>query len=393
MPVLLNHLDPQGQKRGIIKLETDPQGTCEFEIELPQHARTGSHKLELLIAEQVVGSYAFQVEEFVPDRIKVEIQTESDRFLSTDSIRYQVASDYLFGAPAAGLDVNSRVLLRTRIFSPNGFSEFTFHNPNRKFDLREVYTSRDLLDANGRHSFSADLPQALKAPSSLEAVITARVQEQGGRGVTAVMSAPVHPYPYYVGLRKQEEGYADPGTSVEFEYVTVSPEGSLFEATGLQAELFRDVWNTVLRRTPSGSYRYESNREAVLIDSQALPAGETRGNVSFTPPSFGSYRVVITAQETGASSQLEFYASGWGDAPWAIKNPARIELDLDKPEYELGSTAMVQVKSPFQGKLWLTVEQEQLLFSRIVTLTGNTAQNRFGPRSTGSRIRRDSTYG
>jgi len=156
--------------------------------------------------------------------------------------------------------------------------------------------------------------------------------------------------------------------------VTVSPEGSPLESGGLQAEFFRDVWNTVLRRTPSGSYRYESNREAVLLDVRALPAGETRGRVSFTPPSFGSYRVVVTAQKTGASSQVSFYASGWGDAPWAIQNPARIELDLDKTEYQLGSTAMVQVKAPFKGKLWLTVEQEKVHFSRIVNLTGNTAQ-------------------
>jgi alpha-2-macroglobulin len=374
MPVLFRHIDPQGQRRGTFKQETDGEGTCEFEIELPGHARTGRHRLELVVAEQVVGNYTFQVEEFVPDRIKVDVRPESDSVLPIESIEYRVAADYLFGAPAAGLDVTTRVLLRPSAFSPEGFAGFTFYNSNRKFDLREIHSSQDLLDGDGKQSFAVDLPEGLKAPSSLEAVITARVQEQGGRGVTAVRTMPVHPYPYYVGLRRVAEGYATPNTPVEFEYVTVSPDGGTLESGGLQAEFFHDVWNTVLRRTRSGSYRYESNREAVLVDVQALPAGEASGSVSFTPPSYGSYRVVISARDTGASSQIKFYAGGWGDAPWAIENPARVELDLDKTEYELGGTAMVQVKAPFKGKLWLTVEQEKVHFSRMVTLTGNTAQ-------------------
>ena len=374
MPVLFRHIDPQGQRRETFRQETGRQGICEFEVELPQHSLTGKHRLELVIAEQVTGSYTFQVEEFVPDRIKVEVQTASERVLSTESINYNVAADYLFGAPAAGLDVDTRVLLRSRHFSPEGFAGFTFENAGRKFDLREVFSTQDLLDEDGDQSFTVELPEAFKAPSSLEAVITARVQEQGGRGVTAVRTLPVHPYPYYIGLRRPAEGYAAPNEPVEFEYVTVSPDGSPLESGGLQAEFFRDVWNTVLRRTPSGSYHYESNREAVLLDTQTLPAGETRGSVSFTPPYYGSYRVVITARETGASSQVEFFASGWGDAPWAIQNPSRIELDLDNTEYELGNTAMVQVKAPFKGKLWLTVEREKVYYSRIVTLTGNTAQ-------------------
>ena len=68
MPLVLNHLDPQGQKRGVLKLESDREGLSEFEIDLPEFARTGNHRLDLLVARRVIGSYRFQVEEFVPDR-------------------------------------------------------------------------------------------------------------------------------------------------------------------------------------------------------------------------------------------------------------------------------------------------------------------------------------
>ncbi len=84
--------------------------------------------------------------------------------------------------------------------------------------------------------------------------------------------------------------------------------------------------------------------------------------------------MVLTDADTQASAAVEFYAAGWGTSPWAIKNPARLELDLDKPEYTAGDTATVQVRAPFPGKLLLTVERDKVLDTKIYDLQGNTAK-------------------
>ena len=75
----------------------------------------------------------------------------------------------------------------------------------------------------------------------------------------------------------------------------------------------------------------------------------------------------------GASTQLSFYASGWGYSPWAIQNPARLELELDREEYLPGQTAKQQIRSPFSGRLLLTVESHGVHFVRIYDLEGNSA--------------------
>ena len=74
------------------------------------------------------------------------------------------------------------------------------------------------------------MPAGAPVPSSLEAVITARVQEQGGRGVAAMQRLQVASLSLLYGAaagrrRAGEEGFADPGKAAEFEYVAVSPEG------------------------------------------------------------------------------------------------------------------------------------------------------------------------
>jgi alpha-2-macroglobulin len=375
MPALLRHRDPQGRELEARRLQTGDKGHAPFTLDLPAYALTGPHTLELEVAEKVIGQYRFQVEEFVPDRISVEIVPPKEAVGPGQKLAYTVQSSYLFGAPAAGLPVETRVRLADSTFAPRGFEGFSFRNADRKLEDSEILSEQGTLDDEGRARFEAEMPAGAPVPSSLEAAITARVQEQGGRGVAALARLQVHPYPYYVGLRKAGgEGFADPGKPARFEYVAVSPDGKAVPSGGLRADLFEDRWNTVLRKTPGGGWRYETTRDAVLIASQPIPAGKSRGAFEMTPRRYGSYRVVLTDPETQASAAVEFYAAGWGTSPWAMRNPSRLELDLDKQEYAPGDTAVVQVRAPFPGKLLLTVERDRVLDTQVHTLTGNTAR-------------------
>lgn len=373
LPVTVRHRDPRGRERGTWARTTDRRGLVELAVELPEYAATGGHTLELEIAEQVVGSYRFQVEEFVPDRIRVAVEPGGAAPVPGGELAWEVAAAYLFGPPAAELPVESRVRLVTSIFAPQGFAGFSFRNDDRSFDDREIFSGDAALGDDGRHRFTTAVPPALAVASSLAAVVTARVSEPGGRGVSARTRLPVHPYPYYLGLRQGFEGYADPGREVAFDWVAVDPEGGEHAAGALRAELFRDRWNTVLRRTPEGTFRYESSRESELVATDAVAAGAARGSLGFTAPEPGAYRVVLTDPETQASTAVRFYASGWGFAPWAIDNPARIEIGLDREEYAPGDVAEVQVRAPFPGRLLLTVERDRVVTTRVLRMSGNTA--------------------
>jgi uncharacterized protein YfaS (alpha-2-macroglobulin family) len=374
MPLVLRHRDPQGQVRGETRLELGAGGLAELTHDIPDYALTGHHTLELLVGEEVVGRYRFQVEEFVPDRIKVEIDPAAAAVLAGQSLDYDVASAYLFGPPAANLPVESRVHLEAIDFGPAGYEGFVFRNSERKFQRREILEQQARLDAEGHIRLSAAIPEELVVPSSLRAVIVARVQEQGGRGVAARTELPVHPYPYYLGLRREDERHAEPGEPSALEFVAVAPDGTEAPAGALRAELYHDRWQTVLRLTSSGTYRYESSRDPQLLSTELLEAGQARGRFEVMPAEYGSYRVVLTDETTGASTQVQFYASGWGFAPWAIENPGRIELDLERDDYGVGESAVVQVRAPFPGRLLLTVERSGVLHWEAHTLEGNTAR-------------------
>ncbi len=338
------------------------------------------------MAQKAIGQYRFQVEEFVPDRISVEIvppKAPADTVGPGQMLGYQVQSSYLFGAPAAGLPVETRVRLVDSTFAPKGYEAFSFRNDDRKLDDNEVL----MRGRQARRRGTGQLPGG-DAGRRAGAVV-ARSRDHGagaGAGRTrrggAVAGAGASLSLLHRAARGrprgiEREGFADPGKPAGFEYVAVSPDGKEVPSGGLRADLFEDRWNTVLRKTASGNWRYETTRDPVLIASKAIAggaAGKGRGTFEMTPRRYGSYRVVLTDPETQASTQVEFYAAGWGTSPWAMKNPSRLELDLDKTEYASGDTAVVQVRAPFAGKLLLTVERDRVLDTQVHTLTGNTAK-------------------
>jgi alpha-2-macroglobulin len=372
LPLVAKHFDGNDERESFRVTMTE-SGIAPFALKLPPYARTGHHRVDVIAGKDVIGSYFFQVEEFVPDRIKVEIKPKTKDAAPGEDLVVGVASAYLFGPPAANLAADTRVRLVPFVFVPGGFEGFSFTNGDRKFDPREIANESGTLDAKGMREIKVAIPPRLQVPSSLEAIVTTRVQEQGGRGVSAVAYVPVHPWKRYVGVRRQSAEAPKAGAAVTFEWVSLSKDGKPLAGGALRAELFEDQWHTVLRKTSNGDYDYESTRDTVLLSTKVLPAGAPRGTFTFIASGYRTYRVVVTDPESGASAATEFCAGGWGYSPWAMKNPGRLQLDLDKSEYAPGETAILQVRAPFSGKLLVTVERDEVTYTSIETLAGNSA--------------------
>lgn len=374
MPVTLRLNDPQGRKISEKAVVTGAEGTFGLHQPLPAQSLTGDYTIDVVAADTVIGQYHFQVEDFVPDRISVSVNPEAAAVDPGQPLTFAIAGRYLFGAPGSDLPVEARVRLVKAPFAPKGFGDYVFGDPERSFEDTEILQENGNLDTEGKASYTADLPGDLSPPAALEAIVTARVREGGGRGVTGLARLPVHVYAAFPGLKRLKSEATVPGKPLRFEYVVVTPDGKLTEATELTATLYRDTWQTVLRKGGDGSFKYESVRDPKTIDVKTVAAKAGKGAVEFTPPSFGSYRLVLADPATGATSQLEFYAGGFGYSPWAVENPARIELKPDKAEYASGETARFQVRAPFAGKLLVTVEGSAVHDVQVVDLAGNTGE-------------------
>ncbi|MYB00815.1 hypothetical protein F4X90_14240, partial [Candidatus Poribacteria bacterium] len=195
LPTRIEVLSPDGRIIRELRQQTNKSGACEVKIPIPDYALTGNYIAKMQIADRVVGSVQFQVEEFMPDRMKVAITVDKSSYKLGDELNIEVNAMNLFGPPAVGRKVQASCQLTTVPFVvsddtlPPGtdatkWRSFVFGN-TKQFESQRIELGEAKTDAEGKARYQFTVPATLKAPSLLNGILTATVSEVGGRAVTA----------------------------------------------------------------------------------------------------------------------------------------------------------------------------------------------------------------
>ncbi|MBI9109754.1 alpha-2-macroglobulin [Maridesulfovibrio ferrireducens] len=373
MPVVLVYTDQRGRELFRKTASTDSQGMVEFKREIPDYSPTGHFSVKILAGNENIGNYRYSVEDFMPDRIATEIITTKTPSLG-ENLEFEVEGRYLFGPPAENLPVTARVSLEPSEFKPDGYKQFRFNTDSSAFKPREIMVSDEKLDETGKYSFAVLIPENLKSDSALQARVTAKISETGGRGVTATKTEPVNISKFYPGLKTlTKQGY-ELNEKVKLDYVTLTPKGEKTVAPKLIMTLYRDRWQTIIRTTPSGGFKYVTERDPQLVETRKISPSNALGSFKVTPAEFGSYRVILSDPESGVSAQANFFCGGWGYSPWALENPSRLDIiPTRKGDYKAGETAKFQIRTPFSGRMLITIEDRSVRWMKTLTIKGNTA--------------------
>ena len=371
-PVLLQILGPDQRIFRELRAELNTKGNAEFEITFPKYAKTGGYTARLMIATKEVGRQIFRLEEFMPDRIKVEVSTPRSSYQLGQELIVELKGINLFGPPAAGMRTSTVCDLESSRFRPNDYASFSFYDQDRLFKRQQINLGESVLDANGKGQFALSLPQSVPSPSALKGIITGTVSEPGGRAVSAYKRIDIHPYSHYIGLKTDFEGYVQIGQPADILMVSVNQAGEAVTKRKLEIQVFKLQWNSILKQDKKGRYRYQSEKQPNLLRTDTLTSTQLVNRYTFIPDEYGEYQVTVREIESGSRSSVTFYTSGWGYSPWAMKNPDRLDLVLDKESYASGEMAQLQVKAPFAGKLLITLEQDKILEWQTLTMKENS---------------------
>ncbi len=349
-PVRLQVTDPTGKIFNEFVKSTAKMGAADFEIVLPEYAKTGKYTAKLYVADSVIGSTTFNVEEFMPERIKVEVNTDQSSYDKNDEAEIVVKGINLFGPPAVGRQVELSVKLDTIPFSTPEYASYSFGDSEADWKAMNEGLGLNQLDENGEYIYSYRFPENLKPGNMMKAVFSATVREEGGRAVNAYKVVDFHPYDSYIGLKRMGDYYGKVNEKYPIQYVEVDKQGHPIDSPALEVKVYRIIWHSLWWHDEYGGWHYESEEEEEEVYRQTLEPGFGERLFTFTPRDYGKYKVVISNPETGSKSSLSFYASGWGYSPWAMSNPNKIELDLDQESYRPGGFGSDSSKSSILRK-------------------------------------------
>src|SRR6185437_9764686 len=192
--------------------------------QLPVFADTGHWRVQLAVADKPLGDYDVQVEEFVPERMKVTLAPKQPDLLVGQPLAFSVSAQYLFGGSAANSGVELACMAAPAQFAPPANTDYTYGVRPRGKPVNLGEPTKDQLDAKGRLDLSCPAGET-SFTQTQTITATASVLEAGsGRATVATSIATVHPEKFYLGL-KTHAIQAESGTRFGVDGIVVDWQG------------------------------------------------------------------------------------------------------------------------------------------------------------------------
>jgi len=376
-PLTLKLFRPDEVEAGQPKPGQPALGGYHVQLPLALNARTGTWTVKAYADPkgEPVGQVSFQVEDFVPQRLKLELSSTTPVLKPDEPAIVDINGRFLYGAPAANLKAEAEVVLNE---DPNPYPTF----PGYRFGLaQDSWTAKRFpvalagTDAQGKAQAQVTLSETPDTSRPLQARVRVSLFEPGGRPVSRSLNLPYRPQPFAIGIKPRFGDDGIPiGQEAGFDVIVLDPLGQPLAKGGLRADLVREdhqyYW-----------YYDESRWNYKLVIRDGAPVTSQTLNIAAGQPAafahriteWGNYRLDVLDPSNGVASSVRFTV-GWFESPSENSDtPDQMKVTLDQPRYQAGQTAKVFVRAPFAGEVLLNVVGDRLWLSKTVSAPADGA--------------------
>jgi uncharacterized protein YfaS (alpha-2-macroglobulin family) len=374
LPVTLVIKRPDGTEFTRYALALQASGALYQAVELPKSSRRGRWSVAAYIDPKAapVGTVEFSVEDFVPEKLKVELTTDLQLLRTGSPGSFGVQADFLYGAPAAGLSVETdmRVTVDDRPFANFARYQFGLENAREKFEPPLITLTAPDTDEKGKATVEWSGEGLKDTALPLKALIQARVFEPGnGRASRTEKTLPLRTRDAYIGIRPVFEGrYAQEGVDTQFELVAVDAEGRQIALPSVDYRIERILYSYQWYQQ-DGRWRWQSivSDRLVTADTVALKADAPVQLARRL--GWGSYKITVSDRQTNTATSASFYVGWYGGEGNEEQAPDTLKLASDKKSYAAGDSAKLRIEAPFAGEALVAIATDRI----VATYTAKVA--------------------
>lgn len=371
-PLFARLKQPDGKVFVESRLDAGAQGYYRFEREIPVEAPTGRWQVEFRTdpaSKDVVQGMDLRIEEFLPERMKLELGSPQARLVKGDPLRLQVEGAYLYGAPAAGNRFTARMAVSVAQHPLESMPGWFFGDPTVALPRAASDVVDTTLDDAGKLEQALPLPAEVRGDTPVAVVIAGSLYETGGRTINRSLRRVLWPADALVGVRPlfdDAEG-SDANANAGFEILRVDADGKAMPKAGIELKLVRERRDYHWNFDEEGGWSYSHTSRFEVVETRRVDAGTTALRVDF-PVEWGEYRIEAHDPATGLVTRYPFRAGwSWDDDNRGLDaRPDKVKLALDRTGYRAGETLQVTLTPPHAGKGLLLVESDKLLYVQAI---------------------------
>lgn len=375
-PVKLTVVTPASQQLITLRKNLTAQGAADFTFEIPASSLTGFYTLNIHTGNDVlIGSGTISVEEFMPDRINVKMTEMKPFYTLNDSIKISAEALNLFGPPASDRNYELDVSFNRKNFFSKDFSDYNFSIKHKQQADFPKQLLQGKTDKDGKFYFAMKPDPSWADNGLLQGSVTLTVFDETGRPVNRMNRFDLFTQDVFYGI-KLPATYFDVRTPMQIAFAAALKNGNSTTADNVEVEVIKLDWHTAIERT-YGSYRYVSNKQERLLSKKTISIPKNGFIMNFTPNESGEYLVRIGKPGSNVFVEENFYAYGWGTSSstsFEVNTEGSIDIELDKEIYKPGDKAKVLFKTPFAGRMLVTVERNRVMSYYYLNTDKKSAQ-------------------
>ncbi|TNI55150.1 alpha-2-macroglobulin [Aeromonas dhakensis] len=360
MAVELEVKQPDGQLLEQKRLLPDNLGAAHYGLRLPDDAPLGRWTINLKTAAGSRFEWPFLVEEFLPERLKLQLGKGPDGEV-TDldaALTLPLQGDYLYGAPASATKAKAEVKISRATMPFTQWQEFTLGDVLLAEQAKDLEPLNITLDAQGQGTFSlADELDGVRALGPLEVAYRVSLSEPGGRAVNRSRTQYGWPAGSQWPALKADfvADRVEGGKPLPFQILNLDAQGQPV-AGAVKVRLINEYRDYYWHYADGEGWKYEFNSQPYLEQEQTLQL-DGKGPTPLTLQlAAGWYRLEVeNSQGHQSSLRVEIGSYAWGGGGEQAR-PDKIAITLDKRAYQAGDKAKVTLVAPRPGKGLLLVE-------------------------------------
>ena len=372
LPVTLIVSRPDGTEFTRYTLALTSSGALYQAIALPKSSRRGRWSVAAHIDPKAaaIGKVDFSVEDFVPEKLKVELASDESLLRAGKKVAFNVQADFLYGAPASGLAVESdmRATVDTQPFPAFAKYSFGLEKQREKFEPPLITLTAPDTDAAGKSRIEWAGDQVKDTSLPLQVQVQARVFEPGnGRSTKTDKVLPLRTRDAYIGIRPLFDGsYALQDQDSAFEIVAVDAEGRQIALASANYKIEKLNYNYQWYQS-DGRWRWQTLVSDRLITADALALKADAPARLSRRLDWGRYKLTVTDSQNDTATSLTFYVGWYGDGDTEAA-PDTLKVASDKQKYAPGENARLRIEAPFAGEALIAIATDAVVATYAATV-------------------------
>ncbi len=381
IPVKLQIIDSRGRHVLEKNFSLTADGMFDIEYTIPSDANLGNWTAYLYSLnsndklKDMLGSANFDVQEFVPDTLKIQANIlggSKSGWISPNNIKAQISLRNLFGTPASNRKISTTAKLTPIEYTFDDFINYTF-TPNFISDTglsintarRSQTYSIDIpdvkTDENGIANINVEINKNIPSGTYLLTMNVRGFEANSGKSVQTNITTRISDAKYLVGWRASADlKYINKNSTRKINLISIDHTATPITTEGLKLRIIKRENQTSLVKDYNNYYKYQTIYNDKIISEKNLTIPATGKEISLDTDTSGTYFMQVLDAADKILVNAEYYIAGDTNTSMNVDTPAEMEIKLDKAEYKPGDEISINIKSPYTGTGLITIERDKV---------------------------------